>query len=266
MNPFDEFPAREMANISYLVSDIDDTLTLDGVLPAEVYQALETMRHKGIKVILITGRPAGWCDMIARFWPIDAVVGENGSFYFIPQDGHIKRVWVDDPAKRTTNLARLQGMADKIVAEFPGTALAEDNPWRATDVAVDFAEDVPPLPLDIARQIRDRFTEMGATAKVSSIHVNAWIGTYDKLSMFERLLAREYHLMVDEILNQTIYTGDSPNDAPMFRRFHLSIGMKSVIGYNMPKADLPGFVTPGDGATGFMQVVRQILHNRKPTP
>lgn len=262
MNPFVEFPPRELANITYLVSDIDDTLTLNGVLPAAVYSSLEQMRAKGIKVILITGRPAGWCDMIARFWPIDAVIGENGSFYFMPKNGNIKRVWVDEPKTRQANLQRLEKIANQIVTEFPGSALAEDNPFRATDVAVDFAEDVPKLPLSTADQIRARFEELGATAKVSSIHVNAWIGKYDKLSMFERLLASEYGSMVDELLRCAVYTGDSPNDAPMFRRFPLSVGMRSVANYTMPKADLPGFVTLGDGADGFMEVARKILDER----
>jgi len=257
MLPFAEFPKRELANIKYLVSDIDDTLTLDSVLPAEVYTSLETMREQGIIVILITGRPAGWCDMIARFWPVDAVIGENGSFYFKPDNGRIKRVWIDDAATRKANLLRLQAMADKIVAKFPGTALAEDNPFRATDVAVDFAEDVKPLSLETAEQIREQFEQLGATAKVSSIHVNAWIGSYNKLSMFEKLLASEYKLCIDDILNKTIYTGDSPNDAPMFRRFHLSIGVKSVSNYQMHKAD--------HGATGFIQVAKQILQERSKT-
>lgn len=263
MKPFAEFTDQALADLSFLVSDIDDTLTLDGVLPAQVYAALEALRGVGIRVILITGRPAGWCDMIARFWPIDAVVGENGSFYFKPQKGQIKRVWMDDAATRHAHLHRLQQMADTIVSEFAGTALAEDNPWRATDVAVDFAEDVPPLSLEIAGQVRDRFQALGATAKVSSIHVNAWIGSYDKLSMFEKLLADEYGLAVKDVVQQSIYTGDSPNDAPMFRRFTLSIGMHSVTQYDMPKADLPKFLTLGNGADGFMQVAKRIFANKK---
>ena len=32
-------------------------------------------------MIPVTGRPAGWCDHIARMWPVDAVVGENGALY-----------------------------------------------------------------------------------------------------------------------------------------------------------------------------------------
>jgi hypothetical protein len=80
--------------------------------------------------------------------------------------------------------------------------------------------------------------------------------------MFEKLMASEYKLCIDDILNKTIYTGDSPNDAPMFRRFHLSIGVKSVSNYQMHKADLPGFITKGDGSTGFMEVAKQILQER----
>ena len=68
--------------IRYVLTDIDDTVTTDGRLPAKSYDALERLQNAGLAVIPITGRPAGWCDMIARFWPVDAVVGENGAFYF----------------------------------------------------------------------------------------------------------------------------------------------------------------------------------------
>ncbi len=261
MKPFAQMPQKYVGGLGFLVSDIDDTLTLHGVLPAKVYSSLQAIRATGTLVILITGRPAGWCDMIARFWPVDAVVGENGSFYFKPEGGSIKRVWVDNAATRAANLVRLSSMAEKIVAEFPGTALAEDNPWRATDVAVDFAEDVAPLPLKVAEQICSRFIGMGATAKVSSIHVNAWIGSYDKLSMFERLLADEFNTHVQDILDKAIYTGDSPNDAPMFRRFDLSVGMKSVTEYSMEAEDMPKYLTKGDGADGFLEVAARILQD-----
>ncbi|MBL4596892.1 MAG: HAD-IIB family hydrolase [Robiginitomaculum sp.] len=263
MKRFSELGDNQLRDVRFLVSDIDDTLTLDGVWPAPVYVALEALRAKGVAVILITGRPAGWCDMIARFFPVDIVVGENGSFYFRPTSGQIKRVWVDDAAVRQANLVKLQKMAEQIITEFPGSALAQDNPWRATDVAVDFAEDVAKLPLSIAEQIREKFEAQGATAKVSSIHVNAWIGNYDKLSMFERVLTDEYGLQVDQVQAQTIYTGDSPNDAPMFGRFEMSIGVHSVTRYAMKPGELPKYVTVGDGADGFMEVANRILQNNE---
>src|SRR5215207_8211871 len=65
-----------------VLADIDDTITTHGHLTAEAYAALARLRAAGKRVVPITGRPAGWCDHIARMWPVDAVVGENGAFWF----------------------------------------------------------------------------------------------------------------------------------------------------------------------------------------
>lgn len=259
LTPVSNMDEATLKGIRYLVSDIDDTLTLESYFPAHVYVSLERMRELGVKVLLITGRPAGWCDMIARFLPVDAVVGENGSFYFANHQGRIERVWVDDARTRAANLAKITLWAEQIVSEFPGTALAQDNPFRATDVAVDFCEDVPPLSLEVAEAIKQRFEDFGATAKVSSIHVNAWIGQYDKLTMFERMLGEQFGETLDQALPHAVYTGDSPNDAPMFARFPYSVGMNSVTRYDMPPSDLPTYVTKGDGADGFAELAMRIL-------
>ena len=82
MLPLATAPERDLARVDAVLTDIDDTLTLHGRLPAEAFEALERLQRAGIRVIPITGRPAGWCDMIARQWPVDGVVGENGAFYF----------------------------------------------------------------------------------------------------------------------------------------------------------------------------------------
>ncbi|MBW1690507.1 MAG: HAD family hydrolase, partial [Deltaproteobacteria bacterium] len=55
--------------------DIDDTLTTSGKIPAVSYGALWGIRDAGLRVVPITGRPAGWCDHIARMWPVDGIVG-----------------------------------------------------------------------------------------------------------------------------------------------------------------------------------------------
>src|SRR6202162_2727853 len=80
--PFAEFPAAERSGIRFVLTDIDDTLTTDGRLPAAAYGALEQLAARGYRVIPVTGRPAGWCDLIARFWPGEAVIGEDGAVYF----------------------------------------------------------------------------------------------------------------------------------------------------------------------------------------
>ena len=68
------------------LADIDDTISTSGRVTAEAYAAMERLRRAGLLVIPITGRPAGWCDHIARMWPVDAVVGENGALYMIHDD------------------------------------------------------------------------------------------------------------------------------------------------------------------------------------
>ena len=89
MRPISQFPEKTAVNITTVFADIDDTLTIDGRLPAAAYQVLEDLFEAGFNVAPITGRPAGWCDMIARFWPVSGVVGENGAFYFA-YDGKAK--------------------------------------------------------------------------------------------------------------------------------------------------------------------------------
>ena len=82
MLPLQQLPRAVAAGMHTVFSDIDDTLTTDGQLPPIAYAALDDLRRVGLRVILITGRPAGWCDHIARMWPVDAVIGENGAFYY----------------------------------------------------------------------------------------------------------------------------------------------------------------------------------------
>src|SRR5258708_39741422 len=82
MKSFAEFPAEACRAIRVVLFDIDDTLTTRGRLTDSAYAALARLHEAGFTTIPITGRPAGWCDHIARMWPVAGVVGENGAFYF----------------------------------------------------------------------------------------------------------------------------------------------------------------------------------------
>ena len=106
--PLRGMPREVLRGIAAVLCDIDDTLTLHGRLPAVAFAALEQLRRAGMAVVPITGRPAGWCDHIARMWPADGVVGENGAFYFRYDDAARKmtRVYAQTPAERQHNRAR----------------------------------------------------------------------------------------------------------------------------------------------------------------
>src|SRR5262249_44430150 len=156
----------------------DDTLTDHGRLPAESYMAMQRLRRAGLVVTPVTGRPAGWCDLIARQWPVDGVVGENGALYFryLDKEKRMLRRYAKDAAMRAADRVKLDHIRDEVLATVPGAAIAADQAYREADLAIDFCEDVPALPREAVECIVQIFTRHGATAKVSSIHVNGWFG------------------------------------------------------------------------------------------
>jgi hypothetical protein len=190
MRPLAEFPLGARARIQGLLADIDDTITTEGRLTAAAYAALERLQGAGIKVIPVTGRPAGWCDHIARMWPVDAVVGENGAFWmrYEAKARRLKTVFVGEPPP--DRQARIDALAAEILAAVPGCALASDQFCRIADLAIDYCEDVPALPQSAVDAIVRHMEAAGMRAKVSSIHVNGWFGDYDKLSTARRMCPR----------------------------------------------------------------------------
>ena len=250
------------AGLRGLLFDIDDTLTTEGRLTAQAYAALERWQASGRLAIAVTGRPAGWCDHIARMWPVDAVVGENGALYFRFAGGKLVKRYHEDEAARAGRRAKLAAIAARILAAVPGCALSADQPYRETDLAIDFREDVAPLPLEQAERIAALMREAGLTAKISSIHVNGWFGTYDKLAMTRTLFAEQFATDLDRANAQFAFAGDSPNDAPMFAYFANAIGVANVARFagHLPAA--PKFVTQRAAGAGFAEIVAYVLGAR----
>ena len=109
MQPLTEYSQNALRKIRFVLTDIDDTLTENGRLPAANYQALERLQQVGLKVIPITGRPAGWCDHITRMWPVDGIVGEN------PLDVLHPHQWLDSVLEVWLShlIGALQGLLDR---------------------------------------------------------------------------------------------------------------------------------------------------------
>ena len=242
MLPLQHLPDATLARITGLFLDIDDTLTTEGKLPADAYAALEALQQSGLRVIPITGRPAGWCDHIARMWPVDAVVGENGAFYFWHDEPNrkLRQRFLADEATRAANAARLKDIAAAILEAVPGCALASDQFCRIADIAIDFCEDVPALPRDKVDRIAALMRDAGMTAKISSIHVNGWFGDYDKLGMARILMRERYGVDLDADRERYVFIGDSPNDEPMFAYFPHAVGVANVADFTDRMRHAPG--------------------------
>lgn len=263
--PLDTMPSATAAAVTLLFTDIDDTLTLDGRLPARAYEALELLEAAGIDVVPVTGRPAGWCDLIARLWPVTAVVGENGAFYYRydRKARQMRRVYVKPADERAADKQRLAVIGDAVLDAVPGTAIAADQAGRDCDLAIDFAEDVGPLDAAAIRRIVAIFEHHGAVAKVSSIHVNGWFGAYDKRSMCERLLVEHFATTREAMGERAAFIGDSPNDAPMFACFPCSIGVANLERFFDLLTAYPRWITRQPGGLGFREFADRLLAARK---
>jgi HAD superfamily hydrolase (TIGR01484 family) len=282
MNPISEITSSQAAGIRYVLMDIDDTLTRHGKLLASSYNALWKLKAAGFKVVPVTGRPAGWCDCIARQWPVDGVVGENGALAFweeqhepqpspkpsarerrkgSPLDAaqpnhqilkaayHPNAVKNDHPA--------LKKVRERALAEVPGLRVAKDQFARLFDIALDFAEEEPVLPFSAAEKVKEIAIAQGAAAKISSIHVNVWMGDYDKLSMAGLFLKDRFGWQGG--LEEVIFVGDSPNDEPMFARFPLSCAVANIRNFLHLIKSPPAFIADKEGGEGFAEIADALL-------
>lgn len=265
LRPLQEIPASFCRKIRGILFDIDDTFTFQGKIPPGAFSTLWEARSAHLIVVPITGRPAGWADHMARMWPVDGIIGENGAFYFC-SDKKGKNLtqdfFVEDASKRALNQERLRAIFAEVKRVFPAVRLAADQPYRACDLAVDYCEDVhPPLTIEEARWIQGIFEDHGARAKVSSIHVNAWFGEYDKLSMCKRYFRQEHGIDLETARDRFLFCGDSPNDSPMFAFFPFSVGVAGVRRFREAGLmdHMPTFIAVQDGGLGFEETVRTVL-------
>ena len=272
---------RDFVNpgLRFIFTDIDGTLTDQGRLTSDAYQALWRLHARGLNVVPVTGRPSGWCELIARQWPVAGIVGENGGFYFRYVDrnpnegtaGIMLRHYFYNASQRADHNRRLDKIRGEILARVPGAAVASDQFCRQMDLAIDYCEDVVRLsPTDVDR-IVEIFKAHGANAKVSSIHVNGWFGDYDKLTMCKIFLEREFDFNLAEesqpsfadasAQNAVAFIGDSPNDEPMFAFFKNSFAVANINDFAGAIKSLPEFIAIHAGGSGFAEIVEQILEH-----
>ena len=241
--------------------DIDDTFTLNGRIPGEAFSALWRLHESGFILVPITGRPAGWCDHIARMWPVQGVVGENGAFYYYySQEEHrLFRRYVIEPDEVQQRRLIMENISREVLKKVPRAAIAADQPFRLFDLAIDFAEDVEHLSNEEIREICAVFSEHGAVCKVSSIHVNGWFGGYNKLTTAKLFIEERLAMPWEEARETFIFVGDSPNDEPMFEAFPLSVGVANVRKFMPNMLHIPAYITSGEGGLGFAEMAEILL-------
>lgn len=265
--PLAKLSKKACRRLKGIFADIDDTLSVHGKIPEDSYRALWQLKRAGLRMVPVTGRPAGWVDHIARMWPVDAVIGENGAFYYHldlaqGRDGKLMQRFVQDKETRAKNREKLWATFRELAKAMPGLAVASDQGYREIDLAVDFCEDVPRRPDADIDMIVSAFQAVGAQAKISSIHVNAWFGAHDKYSCCRLLLKELWDEDFDRERENYLYFGDSPNDEPLFREFPNTVGVANVREFLPRMKNPPSFITKKDGGHGFAEAVKWILKQR----
>ncbi|BBK33216.1 hypothetical protein EDC65_4159 [Stella humosa] len=264
LQPLERFSPAALARVRCVLTDIDDTLTSDGLLRPAAFAAIHRLAQAGIRVVPVTGRPAGWCDLIARQWPVAGVIGENGALWFRYDPGgpRIARGHWFPEDRRQADRLRLDDLARRIAEEIPEARPTSDQAYRESDLAIDWCEDVAPLSRAQLDRIVELAEEAGATVRVSSIHVNIWFGEFSKLAMTERFLADGLGIDLRSDPDAFVFAGDSPNDSTMFGFFANSVGVANVLDFVGRMEAEPTYVTPSRGGEGFAELADALLAAR----
>ena len=275
MLPLSRWPAAARARITGVFTDIDDTLTTDGVVPSDTLQALHALKAAGLSVVAITGRPVGWAQARASNWPVDAVVVENGAVALVSPavlnqigmersaslDCLLSKIYQQDAAERARNAARMCVVAARVLREVPGVALSSDSDGRETDLAFDYQEHAR-LPPETVQAVLAILRDEGMFTSVSSIHIHGCYGRFDKWNGARWIVRTLWGRDLAVELDRWVFVGDSGNDEAMFQHFIHSVGVANIARFVPHLNHLPRFVAPSERSKGFNEVVQALLATR----
>lgn len=254
--------STEWKSVEWVLTDVDDTLTWQGKLPAETLIALQSLQQQGIKVVAVTGACAGWCDHIAQLWPVDAVLGENGAFTLEKTSKGVSlSSWLTLSTMRDQQ-AELKAQVEQVISHYPGVELTLDQAYRLCEVAIDIGQNRQPLDSQVVEEIVAKIHQLGAHATASSIHINAWYGEHSKRNAAFHFL-KAHGLSEQDIMAKCCYVGDSLNDQQMFETLPLTIGVKNIEHYWDKLSHKPSLVMSQPGGFGFAEFAQQLLKQKQ---
>lgn len=252
----------DLSRVEAVFTDVDGTLTTKGKLTSGTLRAIEWLVAHQVKVVLVSGRPAGWGEAWARQWPVAGAIMENGGLHFAWRGERLVKSYAQPEKARVAARKALTAHVEAALAHVKGARLSGDSPYTEVDLAIDYAEDVQ-LGHGAADQLEAFLRARGVTAVRSSVHVNCWLGAFDKRSAVSRFVKQEWKQQVRRDERRFVYVGDSFNDAPMFAAFPLSVGVANVRDVLDRLEAMPKFVTRAREGKGFGEVADAIVRARR---
>lgn len=252
----DNVKNEELKDIRFVLTDMDETLTYQGRLQARTYESLEKLQNAGIKVIPVTAASAGWADQMSRMWPVDGVIAENGGLFFTrntSNHGVDRFYWHED--QFSENHQTLREIQSRILINQPWLEVSDDQSFRLTSIAFRLPE-----VHEQTQQLVDELEKNGCSYTINNLWVLGWLGQYDKLAMSRRILKNFYALEEADEQASVYYSGDSLNDAPMFKFYKKSLGMSTITKVLKDMPALPGWISKFPGGEGFVDGANRILN------
>lgn len=247
--PFAQVPVQVLARVKAVATDIDDTMTDRGLLGAEVLRAVARLADAGLRVLLVTGRPAGLVAGLVTYLPgLGAGIAENGGA-FVERDG--AQALVDDPHGLQEKLRACEA---EILARVGDARPTGDRYARMTDVTFH----VHGLSAGGRAQLDAIAAAHGLTTIASSIHVHVLAHGVSKGNALERVTRA---MGLDAAAGDVLTAGDSLTDGPIFdaARFPISVGVANVRPCLDRIAHTPAWITEGHEAQGFLEVADALL-------
>jgi len=246
--------------IEGLLFDLDDTVLSGGLLTRQAYDALWMLHNAGFKLVAVTGRPSGWAEVIARQWPIDGAVAENGAVHVF-REGRAIAVRVNDSATFAYRQERLSALKMCIASLFPGVSLADDHMGRRADIAWDVAE-CTQVSEPVVVALMAAIQREGARVTRSSVHVHASFERDDKASGAVAFARERWNMDPGAALHRFAFVGDSTNDASCFAAFRTTFGVANVRRYARVISVPPRWVAPSSEGVGFAEIAHALVAAR----
>jgi HAD superfamily hydrolase (TIGR01484 family) len=243
-----------LTNIRLIATDMDGTLTRRGKFTSALLQTLEDLAAANIKVLIVTGRSAGWVSGLSAMMPVAGAMAENGGLYFPPENQKpVVLTPITDLAKHRQYLAMV---FEKLQTQFPQIQESADNRFRITD----WTFDVAGLSQDQLQILDNLCQQMGWGFTYSNVQCHIKPQGQDKAVGLLQVL-REY--LPDYSPEEIVTVGDSPNDESLFDRhyFPISVGVANVREYLDKLQHQPVYITTAAEGEGFCELSSYILQS-----
>ena len=233
-----------------------------GVLTREAYDAIWALHEAGLRLVAVTGRPSGWGEVIARQWPIDGAVTENGAVHVVREGKGVALSFDGDASRgRRAPRAARRARARRSRRRCRTCSLADDVHARRSDVAWDIGERERLEP-SAHRRAREPRRSRRARARRALGAPARDLRARRQGERRDPLRPRALRRRRGRALHRWAFVGDSGNDAACFAAFKTTFGVANVRAYARVAERSAALGRAVRARRGFAEIAKAILASR----